>query len=876
MVATVETGLDVSDGLLRDGTSSPLFAPVALQGNCSRENIKHTELSNELVDVVQYAHWGKSVAWGLPFDIRDAIVLTDEVVHTEIAPTKAKWFVFMHSSDGRPDTLNEHGLISPMRGEGKLGEHAANYVLVYEDGLEERVEIRRRQQVGRFHPIWGESCTEAVPAKKPRSVGGFGQRAQPFHSMGQFPWPRDWAMQQMRNNVEDRGPWNNYLWAYENPHPDLSVRAIRFEPVSGALVILGLAAGRTITSPLRWGTRKKAILKLPKDTPFEATFDDQGLLQQIQLDLGQIISVIPRQIYPNHSWENTRQNLQPTTVRDEVIVEYAAHADAQFHLPGGRRVNVSSLKTELDNDDWTILPIDHASQRVTLRVVEKESRKPTPARLHVHGAAGEYLQPLNRQRVVNDGWLEDFGPDHCHGSHLCTYISGETVIDLPVGKVYVEVTKGFENKPIRKVFNIGKETKEITIELDWVLRWREKGWVTADTHVHFLSPTTAMLEGAAEGVNVINLLVSQWGEMMTNVGDFDGKSTFGTKEAGGDGEHLVRVGTENRQHVLGHISLLGYEGAMITPISSGGATESAIGDPVEVLITEWARKCHQQGGIVVLPHFPNPRLENAATLVLKEADAIEICSQDDIYSGISPYSLSDWYRYLNNGYFVAAVGGTDKMTARHAVGSVRTYAKMPHNREFTYEAWKDAVCSGRTFVTYGPLLEFEVEGRLMGEQIKLPASGGTLQVMWKVASTIMPMTEVQLIVNGEILEDRRVKPDVDKGEWSIRIDRSSWVALIVRAKYDDKPEMIAAHSSPVMVHVEGSDFFVATDALTILEQIEGTITFIETIGTRAEIKRYKEMRMVLESAHRRLHNRMHAIGYDHRHSPTMDHSEHYQ
>ena len=45
-----------------------------------------------------------------------------------------------------------------------------------------------------------------------------------------------------------------------------------------------------------------------------------------------------------------------------------------------------------------------------------------------------------------------------------------------------------------------------------------------------------MLEGAAEGVNLINLLASQWGELMTNVGDFDGKTTFGSKASGGSGE----------------------------------------------------------------------------------------------------------------------------------------------------------------------------------------------------------------------------------------------------------------------------------------------------------------------------------------------------
>ena len=210
--------------------------------------------------------------------------------------------------------------------------------------------------------------------------------------------------------------------------------------------------------------------------------------------------------------------------------------------------------------------------------------------------------------------------------------------------------------------------------MEKVLPCERRGWVTADTHVHFLSPATALLEGAAEGVNVINLLASQWGELVTNAGDFDGRTTWGSPEAGGDGEYLVRVGTENRQHVLGHISLLGYGGSMITPLTTGGTDEAALGDPVEVLLTEWARQCKLQGGLVVIPHFPNPRAEHAATLVSGDADAIEMTSWSDFCAGIDPYSLSDWYRYLNCGYMVPAVGGTDKMSASMAVGTVRTYA----------------------------------------------------------------------------------------------------------------------------------------------------------------------------------------------------------
>lgn len=87
--------------------------------------------------------------------------------------------------------------------------------------------------------------------------------------------------------------------------------------------------------------------------------------------------------------------------------------------------------------------------------------------------------------------------------------------------------------------------------------------------------------------------------------------------------------------------------------------------------------------------------------------------------------------------------------------------------------------------------------------------------------------------------------------------------------------MIAAHSSPVMVEVEDVPFFAAGDALTILEQIEGAMAYVDTIGTRAETTEYKRMRLVLTAAHRTLHNRMHRMGCFHKHMAAADHAAHH-
>jgi hypothetical protein len=169
-------------------------------------------------------------------------------------------------------------------------------------------------------------------------------------------------------------------------------------------------------------------------------------------------------------------------------------------------------------------------------------------------------------------------------------------------------------------------------------------------------------------------------------------------------------------------------------------------------------------------------------------------------------------------------------------------------------------------VTYGPLLEFIVDGRPAGSRIEMRPGGGRVDVSWDAASVTVPMSKVELIVNGEVRESRSVRPDRDSGNWNVRIDRSSWLALMVRGRYADQPEIIAAHSSPVMIRVEGSEFFSAADAVTILDQIEGALAYIDTIGTRAEDRVYKRIRLKLTVAHRTLHNELHKRGHYHDHA----------
>ena len=74
------------------------------------------------------------------------------------------------------------------------------------------------------------------------------------------------------------------------------------------------------------------------------------------------------------------------------------------------------------------------------------------------------------------------------------------------------------------------------------------------------------------------------------------------------------------------------------------------------------------------------------------ADGVEMLSHSDD-------ATAEYYRYLNSGYRLPLVGGTDKMSSAVPVGLYRTYARL--DEEFSYEAWCRAVRAGRTFLSGG-------------------------------------------------------------------------------------------------------------------------------------------------------------------------------
>ena len=186
------------------------------------------------------------------------------------------------------------------------------------------------------------------------------------------------------------------------------------------------------------------------------------------------------------------------------------------------------------------------------------------------------------------------------------------------------------------------------------------GWVAADCHVHFISPSSALLQAQAEGVGIVNLLATQWGDHHTSVVDLPIVALQDPTA-----RHLVVMGSENRQNMLGHIGLLGASEAVL-PMASGGAPEGRLGDPLGWLMADWADAVHAQHGLAVAVHFPLPYAEVAADIVAGKIEAVEMQA---LTPGVDGPSIREWYRFLDCGFRLPIVGGTDKMTAEIPLGS---------------------------------------------------------------------------------------------------------------------------------------------------------------------------------------------------------------
>jgi hypothetical protein len=731
--------------------------------------------------------FGPQLLRGLPFNIHPMCFNGAGKQPLEIPiRARARWLIVAH------------GMFDSQLAEGDpVGKVVARYRFHYPDREPVVVAVRERFEIAFVPPeqglqYWGNAPFLAVPDRfdslMPRGTGA-------------------WEATGFRQ-AEVNGAWPDrfFLWAWQNPHPDQELSCLSIEPLGCAFFIGGVTLSALAEHPLQGEPRYPVKITLANARLADQLFD---LSVDVDRGVATYPYPLPRQdekafladSYKGWGQEYSGQN-------SPAYVEIAALPSATLRLKSGEHevaqvrwgdvLEQKSVQTPLAR----LEVVERGKNWVHVTVVDDATNQPLPCRVHFRSPDGIPYQPHgHHDHLLSDKpwgtWHLDVGGDLRLGQITYAYIDGQCQGWLPRGDVLVDVARGFEYEPLRARVHIQPGQRELTVRLKRWTNLNAERWFSGDTHVHFLSTSGAHLEAQGEDLNVVNLLQSQWGHLFTNTEDFVGRPVPSP-----DGRTIVYCSQENRQHLLGHLTLLGLK-QPVMPWCSDGAEEAELGGSLETTLSHWADACHAQGGTVIIPHMPMPNGEPAALVATARADAVEMLAQ-------APFFHLEYYRYLNSGYRLPLVGGTDKMTASVPVGLYRTYVNIPPDEEFNYDNWCKYLRRGRTFLSSAPIVRFTVNGAEIGDTLHLPGNGGTVEVQAE-AHSILPIHSLQIVQEGRVVASADEPQGTDHLflKAHLTLDHHTWLAARVGDPGDTHPHFdiwgrgVMAHTSPIYVAVGG-------------------------------------------------------------------------
>jgi len=472
---------------------------------------------------------------------------------------------------------------------------------------------------------------------------------------------------------------------------------------------------------------------------------------------------------------------------------------------------------------------------VHLRVNDAATGQPTPVRLRLTGPDGTYYAPFGRLSAFSaDFPSPDVGGNVQIHDKKYAYIDGACEVRLPAGTVHVEVSKGPEFLPIDRDVTLGVGQMAIRLTLERRCDLRGERWYSGDTGCYFVSPHAALLEGAGEGLAVVNLLALEHRRkgpaFLPNLLAFSGQ-----QPALASPECMVVVNTLNQHAALGSLGLLNSH-RIVYPLSSGAP------GPDDWTLSDWCDQCHRKGGLVVWTRQPGAALldgETPADFLLGKIDVLELRGEE----------TPEWYTLLDAGFRVALAGSGGKMSNRQTLGGCRTYARLAPDEALDYRAWIEAVRAGRTFVTRGPLLQFTVNDLDPGARLDV-AEGQKLRVRAEVKNPSAG-DAVEVVHNGAVVATRDLNGDGPQAlEAEVSLVGGGWLAArcVRRDRRGPGPAMLA-HTSPVYVQVAGCPLHVAPEAVAALQRyLERMLVWVAREGRFENDKQHEDLVAVFRAA----------------------------
>jgi putative membrane-bound dehydrogenase-like protein len=456
--------------------------------------------------------------------------------------------------------------------------------------------------------------------------------------------------------------------------------------------------------------------------------------------------------------------------------------------------------------------------RLEIIVRDESTGKPTFCRMTVVGPDGYFYQPKSNyltRYALTGQWPNPGSWGNRAGKAPYRYIGrffytwGEAAVNVPPGPVRIEVWKGIEYRPDAASTQVAAgKTSKVEIRLQRTVPMTEHRYYSGDLHVHIprdndRDEQTILDLLAAEDIRYGSILgynepPGKYIGLMSKQ-DSPQNRGLGMRSILKRGDYQILSGQEYRSSTFGHLNLY-----LLPDLVAHGQTLNTDNGPVYGKI---GQETQELGGYAIYAHGGYAQ-EIYADAAQGSVNAVELL-QFGIYRGIG---LEDWYHILNAGYRLPCTGASDYPACR-TLADCRTY--VYHDKPPSFSEWLRGAAEGRSFVTTGPLVLFDVDGKNPGTVItssgdpRRSADGvQSVTAHLRVRSEVTPVTNLELIVSGKTFAHKEFTAMDGQGRWlelssPIEVRESCWIAARAFSKTPAGLPDAEAHTNPVYVYMNG-------------------------------------------------------------------------
>lgn len=451
-----------------------------------------------------------------------------------------------------------------------------------------------------------------------------------------------------------------------------------------------------------------------------------------------------------------------------------------------------------------------ASERIVRLTIKTDG----PARLQVIGAGGAMFQPHN---ALMDRTAKKYREmDRYYLGHFVSL--GTAALDIPAGRYMVIVEKGLEFERLEAVLDLDEDRVLRLAPKRWV-DMASRGWWSGDLHIH-RPPEYAAALLAAEDLN-LGAFITMWHAQNFWKGtqippspiEYSTPTEVATlmnaEDERGGGAWLL----PNLRKPLWRLGSAGWwypPGLVFIDQAKAQGGWFDCEKPIwwETPVMAALERIDSLG--VVHNHY------NEYGMVANEAWGRP--RDQKLYpgpEGFSNYSLGLYYRYLNLGHRYPASAGSASGVMPSPPGYNRVYVLAPGG--FGVGAFYAALRAGRSFVTNGPVLTFNVDGKNPGDTINI-LSAQPLQVVAEAQ-----VREGEAIDRVEIVANGRIVAETSDPNLEAEVEPQGYTWLAARCFLKSDVTVRLAHSSPIYLTGPGQNWNSAEDAAYFVRWIDDLI-----------------------------------------------------